>query len=70
LKLKNNIRLLLTCDSGAAAGKTTASKYLSKHLGLVFLPADFFIDLLLISFLSRKKTTSDVLFLKKNYKKY
>ena len=30
MKLKNNVKLLITCDSGAGAGKTTASKYLSK----------------------------------------
>ena len=37
MKLKNNIRLLITCDSGAGAGKTTASKYLSKKFGLNLL---------------------------------
>ena len=31
MKLKNKINLLVTCDSGAGAGKTTASKYLSKR---------------------------------------
>ena len=37
MKLKNNVRLIVTCDSGAAAGKTTASKYLSKQFGLDLL---------------------------------
>ena len=37
MKLKNNIRLLITCDSGAGAGKTTASKYLSKEFKLNLL---------------------------------
>ena len=37
LKLKNNTKLLITCDSGAAAGKTTAAKYLSKKFGLQLL---------------------------------
>ena len=30
MKLKSNIKLFITCDSVAGAGKTTASKYLSK----------------------------------------
>ena len=30
MKLKNNIKLLITCDSGAAAGKTTAAKLIGK----------------------------------------
>ena len=37
MKLKNNVRLLITCDSGAGAGKTTASKYLSKKFKLNLL---------------------------------
>ena len=37
MKLKNSIRLLITCDSGAAAGKTTAAKYLSKRYKLNLL---------------------------------
>ena len=37
MKLKNNIKLLITCDSGAAAGKTTAAKYLSKRYNLNLL---------------------------------
>ena len=37
MKLKNNVKLLITCDSGAGAGKTTASKYLSKQFGLNLL---------------------------------
>ena len=30
MKLKNNIRLLITCDSGVGAGKTTASNFFKK----------------------------------------
>ena len=37
MKLKSNVRLLVTCDSGAGAGKTTAAKYLSKRYGLNLL---------------------------------
>jgi len=37
MKLKNSVKLFITCDSGAGAGKTTASKYLSKKYGLSLL---------------------------------
>ena len=37
MKLKNDIKILITCDSGAAAGKTTAAKYLSKKFDLKLL---------------------------------
>jgi cytidylate kinase len=65
LKLKSNIRLLLTCDSGAAAGKTTASKYLSKTFGLSLLTSGLLYRYIAYKLLVSKKTTSDVLFLKK-----
>ena len=65
MKLKNNIRLLLTCDSGAAAGKTTASKYLSKTFGLSLLTSGLLYRFIAYKLLVSKKTTSDVLFLKK-----
>ncbi len=65
MKLKSNIRLLLTCDSGAAAGKTTASKYLSKTFGLSLLTSGLLYRYIAYKLLVSKKTTSDVLFLKK-----
>ena len=37
MKLNNKVRLLITCDSSAGAGKTTAAKYLSKKFGLALL---------------------------------
>ena len=37
MKLNSKVRLLITCDSSAGAGKTTAAKYLSKRLGLSLL---------------------------------
>ena len=36
MKLKNNIRLLITCDSGAGAGKTTASNFFKKKGAYIF----------------------------------
>ena len=44
MKLKSNVRLLITCDSGAAAGKTTAAKYLSKKFGLQLLTSGIIIQ--------------------------
>ena len=37
MKLKKGIKLLVAADGGAASGKTTASKMLSKKYGLYFL---------------------------------
>ncbi len=37
MKLKKNINLLIACDGGAASGKTTAAKLLSKKYNLKFL---------------------------------
>ena len=65
LKLKNNVRLLLTCDSGAAAGKTTVSKYLSKKFGLSLLTSGLLYRHVAYKLLVTKKSTSNVLFLKK-----
>ena len=36
MKLKKNIRLLITADGGAAPGKTTGAKMISKKYGLNF----------------------------------
>lgn len=65
MKLKNNIRLLITCDSGAAAGKTTASKYLSKKYGLNLLTSGLLYRFVAARLLARKKTINDNSFLKK-----
>ena len=37
MKLKNKIKLLIACDGGAASGKTTAAKLISKKYKLHFL---------------------------------
>ena len=65
MKLKSNIRLLITCDSGAAAGKTTASKYLSKKYGLNLLTSGLLYRFVAARLLARKKTINDNSFLKK-----
>ena len=65
MKLRNNVRLLITCDSGAGAGKTTAAKYLSKKFGLKLLTSGLLYRYLAYKLLSSKKTASNISFLKK-----
>ena len=65
MKLKNNIRLLITCDSGAGAGKTTASKYLSRKYGLNLLTSGLLYRYIAYKLLQTKKKVNDISFLKK-----
>ena len=65
MKLRNNIRLLITCDSGAGAGKTTAAKYLSKQFGLNLLTSGLLYRYVAYKLLASKKTATDIIFLKK-----
>ena len=69
MKLKSNVKLLITCDSGAAAGKTTASKYLSKQFGLELLTSGLLYRYVAYKLLASKKKSSDIKFLKKIIKK-
>ena len=69
MKLKNNIRLLITCDSGAGAGKTTASKYLSKKFKLNLLTSGLLYRYLAYKLLNSKKNIDNISFLKKVSKK-
>ena len=58
MKLKNNVRLLVTCDSGAGAGKTTAAKYLSKRYGLNLLTSGLLYRMVALKLIvSKKKLT-------------
>ena len=65
MKLKDSARLFITCDSGAGAGKTTASKYLSKKYGLKLLTSGLLYRMVAKKLLDAKKNPNDVLFLKK-----
>ena len=65
MKLKNNVRLFITCDSGAGAGKTTASKYLSKQYGLHLLTSGLLYRMVAYKLLASKKTVNNTSFLKK-----
>ena len=65
MKLRNNIRLFITCDSGAGAGKTTASKFLSKRYNLNLLTSGLLYRMVAYKLLSAKKTVKNVSFLRK-----
>ena len=65
MKLKSDSRLLITCDSGAGAGKTTASKYLSKQFGLNLLTSGLLYRYVAYKLLASKKTATNIIFLKK-----
>jgi len=65
LKLKKNIRLLIACDGGAASGKTTAAKLLSKKYNLNFLSSGLLYRYVSHKLLSKKKLQNKNLYLKK-----
>ena len=65
MKLKSDVRLLVTCDSGAGAGKTTAAKYLSKRYGLNLLTSGLLYRMVAQKLLVSKKKVTDITFLKK-----
>ena len=65
MKLNRKVRLLITCDSGAAAGKTTAAKYLSNKFGLHLLTSGLLYRYVALKLLESKKKTTNIIFLKK-----
>ncbi len=65
MKLKNNIKLLITCDSGAGAGKTTSAKFLSKKFKLNLLTSGLLYRYVAYKLIALNKKSSDILFLKK-----
>lgn len=65
MKLKNNIKLFITCDSGAGAGKTTASKYLSKKYGLELLTSGLLYRMVAKKLIDAKTSPKNFSFLKK-----
>tara|TARA_Y100000590_G_scaffold409737_1_gene502163 strand:+ start:11095 stop:11775 length:681 start_codon:yes stop_codon:yes gene_type:complete len=65
LKLKKNIKLLIACDGGAASGKTTASKLISKKYKLNLLSSGLLYRYVSYKLLSKKKLQNKNLYLKK-----
>ena len=62
MKLKKKIKLLIACDGGAASGKTTASKMISKKYNLKLLSSG-----LLYRYISYKLLSKKNLLHKSNY---
>ena len=69
MKLKNNTNLLIACDGGAASGKTTAAKLLSKKYNLRLLSSGLLYRYMSYKLISNKKLIDNNLYLKKISKK-
>ena len=69
MKLKNKHKLIISCDGGAASGKTTGAKKISKKYNLKFLSSGILYRY--ASYLILKnKPKNKITFLKKNFKKF
>ena len=64
MKLKKNIRLLITADGGAASGKTTGAKMISKKYGLNFLSSGLLYRYVSYKLSSNKKIRNKSIYLK------
>ena len=69
MKLKKNIKLLIASDGGAASGKTTASKLLSRKYNLNLLSSGLLYRYISWKLLSKKNLLNDHLYIKKIVKK-
>jgi len=65
LKLNKKIKVLIACDGGAASGKTTAAKLISKKYKLNFLSSGLLYRYISYQLLSKNKKIKDNRFLKK-----
>jgi cytidylate kinase len=65
LKLKKNIKLLIACDGGAASGKTTASKLVSRKYHLNLLSSGLLYRYVSWKLLSNKTLLNNYFFVKK-----
>jgi len=65
LKLNKNIKILIACDGGAASGKTTAAKLISKKYNLHFLSSGLLYRFISYRLLSKKKNLKKYTFIKK-----
>ena len=64
MKLKKNIKLLVTADGGAASGKTTGAKMISKKYGLNFLSSGLLYRYVSYKLLSKKNIKNKSIYLK------
>jgi CMP/dCMP kinase len=67
MKLKKEIKLLISCDGGAASGKTTGAKLVSIKYGLKFLSSGMLYRLASYELL-KKNPKNKIFFLKKLFK--
>ena len=65
MKLKKTVKLLIAADGGAASGKTTASKLISKKYNLHFLSSGLLYRYISYRLLTKKKFSNKNLYLKK-----
>jgi len=65
LKLKKKIKLLIACDGGAASGKTTAAKLISKKYNLHFLSSGLLYRYVSYKLLSKKNLKNKYNYIKK-----
>ena len=60
MKLKKQIKLLIACDGGAASGKTTAAKLISRKYNLKFLSSGLLYRYISYKLLEKKKKNKTV----------
>ena len=65
MKLKKKIKLLIACDGGAASGKTTAAKLISKKYNLHLLSSGLLYRYISYKLLSKKKLFNKNVYIKK-----
>ena len=65
MKLKNKIKLLIAADGGAASGKTTAAKLISKKYDLNFLSSGLLYRYMSYKLIAKKKFINNSLYLSK-----
>ena len=64
MKLNKKVRLLVAVDGGAASGKTTGARMISKKYGLNFLSSGLLYRYVSYKLISNKKTKNKAHFLK------
>ncbi len=65
MKLNKKIKLLIACDGGAASGKTTAAKLISRKYNLHFLSSGLLYRYISYKLLLKKKLTNKNAYIKK-----
>ena len=69
MKLNKKIKILIACDGGAASGKTTAAKLISKKYNLHFLSSGLLYRYISYKLLSKNRLLNKSIYIKKIIKK-